>query len=376
MNAISEASVATLRPVSADSHVMEPPDCYSARIDPAFRDRAPRIVQDPAKGWIVDMDGMAFFPLRTTMSAGIDRSTLTPDRRFEDLHRGSWDPKARLADQDRDGVVAEVIYPSIGMMLCNVPDYDYQHACFRAYNLWLQEFVSHAPDRLYGIGQTAARSAREMVDDLQAIKEAGFVGVMLPGQPQEEDYDSPIYDPVWRAAEELGLPISFHSLTSKNSNMLLFRQSRGPKINDYMAITRLCQDLIGLFVFAGIFERFPGLKLVSVESDAGWAPHLMHRMDHVYESFSQSLQCAELSKRPSDYVRESVYLTFQDDRTAFQLANFMNPNRLLWANDFPHSDSTWPNSQRLLAEFSSLVDRQQLKDIVHNNVAGLYALKV
>ena len=107
---------------------------------------------------------------------------------FEELHRGGWDPEARIADQDRDGVAAEVIYPTVGMLLCNHPDSDYKKACFDAYNLWIADYCAAHPDRLIGTGQTAMRSVEEGISDLRAIKELGLRGVMMPGNPAVDDY--------------------------------------------------------------------------------------------------------------------------------------------------------------------------------------------
>ena len=107
--------------------------------------------------------------------------------RFDDLHRGGWDPEARMADQDRDGVSAEVIYPSVGMVLCNHRDPDYKKACFDAYNRWLAGYCGAHPDRLVGLGQTAMRSPEEAIADLAAIKALGLRGVTMPGQPVVED---------------------------------------------------------------------------------------------------------------------------------------------------------------------------------------------
>jgi predicted TIM-barrel fold metal-dependent hydrolase len=112
--------------------------------------------------------------------------------RFADLHRGGWDPEARLADQLRDGVAAEVIYPSIGMVLCNHPDLDYKRACFEAYNRWISGYCSAHPDRLLGLGQTAMRTPEEGIADLEEMRRLGLRGVMMPGEPGMEDYDSPI----------------------------------------------------------------------------------------------------------------------------------------------------------------------------------------
>ena len=100
-----------------------------------------------------------------------------------------------------------------------------------------------------------------------------------------------------------------------------------------------------MFIFGHVFERHAKLNLVCIEADAGWVPHYMYRMDHMYNRHRYWMKCEEMSRLPSEYFRENVYLTFQDDWTAFQFHEHMNTDRLMWANDFPHSDATWPNSQ-------------------------------
>ena len=150
------------RPISADSHITEPPNCYIDHIDPAFRERAPRVVNKEGMGDIYLVDGMKTpVPMGLIAAAGIaPKDIRIGGAKFEDLHRGGWDASARLADQDRDGVGAEIIYPTVGMLICNHPDFDYKKACFDAYNRWLQAYCSHAPDRIVGMGQTAMRPWR------------------------------------------------------------------------------------------------------------------------------------------------------------------------------------------------------------------------
>ena len=154
------------------------------------------------------------------------------------------------------------------------------------------------------------------------------------------------------------------------------RTYRGPKINGFQSIIRGNQDIIGTFIFGGVFERHPKLKLVCVEADAGWAPHFMYRMDHAYKYHRYWMKCDELDRLPSEYFKENVYMTFQDDWTAFQLRDFMNVERLMWANDFPHSDATWPNSQALLAEHTADMSEWECDRILHDNVSELYGLNV
>ena len=95
---------------------------------------------------------------------------------------------------------------------------------------------------------------------------------------------------------------------------------------------------MGTFIFGGVFDRFPELKLVCVEADAGWVPHYMYRMDHAYKRHRYWMKAPPLNRLPSEYFAENIYMTFQDDWVAFNMKDMCNPRRLMWANDFPHSD--------------------------------------
>jgi predicted TIM-barrel fold metal-dependent hydrolase len=183
----------------------------------------------------------------------------------------------------------------------------------------------------------------------------GFKGVMLVGQPGHEDYHHPDYDPFFEAVVDMGMPICFHILTSGKDEM---RTYRGPKINGFQSIIRGNQDIIGTFIFGGVFERHPKLKLVCVEADAGWAPHFMYRMDHAYKYHRYWMKCDELDRLPSEYFKENVYMTFQDDWTAFQLRDFMNVERLMWA------------------EHTADMSEWECDRILHDNVSELYGLNV
>ena len=360
-------------PISADSHVTEPPNCYIDHIDPAYRDIAPYVTRHGRFGDIFVIDGMDKpIPMGLIAAAGRDPKTLKwGGVKIEDWHRGGWDASHRIADQDRDGVAAEIIYPSVGMMLCSHPDFDYKHACFSAYNRWLQEYCAVAPDRLFGMAQLAMRSVEDGVKELETAKEMGFRGVMMPGEPQYEDYDHPDYDPFYAAAVALGLPLSFHILTSGAS----LEHGRGPKINGFPAVIRANQDIIGMFIFGRVFERHPELKLVCVEADAGWAPYYMQSMDYKYRVHRHWMKFDAMQRLPSEYFKENVYLTFQDDWIAFKYREDLNIRRLMWANDFPHTDSTWPDSQALLARHTADLGDEERDWVLHDNVAALYGLE-
>jgi predicted TIM-barrel fold metal-dependent hydrolase len=359
--------------ISADSHITEHPDTYRKFIDRAWLEKAPRMVDGGEKGDLFVIDGMDTpIAMGLVAAAGKPPEEITTDGvRFEELHRGGWDPEYRLADQDRDGVAAEVIYPTVGMLLCNHPDFAYKKACFDAYNRWIAEYCAAHPSRLLGCGQSAMRTPEEGVADLHEIRALGLRGVMMPGNPAVEDYDSRLYDPVWEAAIELELPLSFHILTSRGSH------TRGPRINSFLGIIRGNQDIMGTLIFGGVFERYPELRVVCAEADAGWVPHYMYRMDHAYKRHRNWLAPGiELSRLPSEYFSEHIYTTFQDDWVAFKMAGEMNWRRLLWASDFPHSESTWPWSQDVIAAQTAHLDAEQKRAILCDNVASLYHIDV
>ena len=363
--------------ISADSHVVEPPNCYVDHIEPRYRDDAPRVVEQPDGSDAFFIKGMKR-PVGLGLMDGAGYTPLVRNERLKklkaaDVRPCGYDGLARAEYMDRDGIAAEVIYASVGMALCLHRDVDYKSACMQAYNRWLEGFCAQLPDRLFGLAQTAVLSVDGAIEDFRRAREAGFVGMMMPGHPVHEDYDHADYDALWECATDLDLPICFHILTSREGS--LFAKTRGHPINSFLGIIRAVQDVVGMMVLGGVFERHPALKLVAAEGDAGWMPHYMYRMDHAARVHMEDGIIAGLSKLPSEYVRTNVFTTFQDDWTAFHSVDMMDPGQLLWANDFPHTDSTWPRSQELLAEHTAHLTETQRQSIMRDNTARVFNLE-
>lgn len=364
--------------VSADSHIVEPPNCYIDFIDPKYRDTAPHIEHADGRDRYV-VDGLKrSVPLTFIDGAGMspsERKAILHSKTFADVRPGAYDGAARAADMDRDGIQAEIIYASLGMVLFTHPNVEYRDACFKAYNRWLETFCGALPDRLFGLAQTAVTSVDAAIEDFRRAKELGFVGMMMAGDPVHEDYDHPDYDALWECATDLDMPLCFHILTAKRGSLeMAFNAQRGHSLNAFMGIIRAVQDIVGLFTLGGVFERHPKLKLVCAEADAGWLPHYMYRMDHAATAFIEGGIIDGLSMLPSEYIKRNVWATFQDDWVAFRTVDLVNHKRLLWANDFPHSDSTWPDSQSLLAEHAAHLTDEQRHDILRGNVIDLFNL--
>ncbi len=359
--------------ISADSHIAEHEECF-ADIDPKFREQRPREIYDEQQGALLHIPGIEIkVPMGIVCTAGRPPEKFKEPVPWSALHPAGHDPKARLAVQDEEGVLAEVLYPSLGMVMCNLPDPDYKKACFDAYNRWLQGFCEPDPNRLVGVGMAAVRTVEEGLDELVALKEAGFRGVMLPGDPVVEDYDHACYDPFWERCIDLGLPVSFHILTGKSD---ITQQFRGPAIVQQIVTIRGVQNLMMMFVLSGVFERHPDLRVVCVESDAGWVPHFSFRMDHAFDRHRHWMEIGKLTRKPSDYMRENVYTTFQDDYSVKAVIDQLNPERVMWATDFPHSDGTYPYSRDVAASVTEGMTDTQRNAILHGNAAALYGLEI
>ncbi|MFN0028572.1 MAG: amidohydrolase family protein [Acidimicrobiales bacterium] len=366
-------------PISADSHIVEPPNCYVDYIDPKFRDIAPRIAKNSKDVDVFHIDGLDnSIPLGFLAAAGKTPAEVKVMRgaNFDDLAHAAWDPQARIAAQDVDGVGGEVIFASVGMVLCSHQDYTYKRACMAAYNRWLAEFCGAQPKRLFGLAQSAASSVDEAIEDVVTAREMGMVGMMMTGNPQHEDYDHRDYDALWECAVDLKMPIAFHILTSRDYDAATALKSpRGHSANAFMNLTRGVQDILGLFVFGGVFERHPGLQMVVAEADAGWVPHWMYRSDHAAERWGVAMS-RTISRKPSEYVLSNCHFTFQDDKTAYENPTMVDSKCLMWASDYPHTDSTWPRSQEVLAAQTGHLDETQRNRVLHDNVVEVFNLAV
>jgi predicted TIM-barrel fold metal-dependent hydrolase len=361
--------------ISADSHVIEPADVWTARIDRRFLDRAPRVVHQDFHGRPSDVfvaEGLPPFPVAGFAVAGVDpkeyRERMT--RGYPGVRPSAWDPVERLSDQSRDGVAAEVLYPSLGMSLFGIEDGELRAASFRAYNDWLADYCSHNQQRLVGIAMVSLDDAEAGVAELRRVANKGLRGGMIWAEaPQERPYSDRGYDNFWAAAQDLNLPLSLHILTDrrrKDASMTVMRY--------YPHLHHAVERSLAEFIFGGVLERYPRLRLVSVENDIGWLAHYLQRSDHSYEKYRWIEPGGAIPNPPSFYFRRQVFATFQDDRVGVLTREFIGADNLMWGSDFPHSDSTWPNSREVIAKDFAGVPANEVRKMVADNAARLYKL--
>jgi uncharacterized protein len=363
-----------MRIISADSHVLEPHDLWTRRLaGTPFADRAPRMVPDSKGGHLFAIDGLRPFPIGLAGAAGKPSSELKVlGTKAEELRSGGWDPVARLEDMDADGVSAEVLYPSVGMSLAQSADPDYQLSCIRAYNDWLTEYCEAGRGRLVGLAMIPVIDVDAAVAEVERAHAGGLRGAMVPGRPPEGHYAEARFDPLWEALAGADMPVSFHILTGGMGGDPTL--GSGIVLMGVMSIVQQMQQTLLLLIFGGVFDRHPRLRVVSAEHDAGWVAHFAYRMDQMTERHQHWLGRGRNQRKPSEYLAERCWYTFQKDPVAVETRHRVGLGQLMWASDYPHSDSTWPHSRKVIERDFEGVPEPELDAIVHGNVAALYGI--
>ncbi len=332
--------------VSSDSHVIEPPDLWEHQLPEGLRDQAPK------------------YPPRQVGNA------------FQ-AHPGGWDPEERIKEMAVDGVSGEVLYPSLAMDQFGLENAALQEACFRVYNDWLIEYCSYAPERLFGIGMIATYEVVTAVAELERCKRTGLRGAIIWQVPPDElSFASEHYDPFWEAAQELEMPVSLHILTGKpygpgvvggggrRTAVQGLRSAVNTKV--YHAMNALCD-----IICSGVLERFPRLKVVLVENEISWLPFVLSQWDKYWKRGTMD---SPLTAPPGEYFQRQVYRTFFNDPPSHWLFPDWGVANCMWSNDFPHPNSTWPNSREVIARDLGHLSEDTRKQLVHDNVVGLYQL--
>ncbi len=366
--------------LSSDSHVFEPPDLWATRIDAAFRDRGPRMERiDGADQLIVDNRVLSGIGLISNAGARFEApETISSLARFEDVHQGGYDPHQHLSDMRLDGVAGEVLYPSQGLFYFKVADSALMSAIFRAYNDWLAEFCRTDPSRLKGIAMVNVDDVREGIAELERTARMGFAGAMITEYPLEDRrYDQPEYEPLWAAAQDLDLPLSFHTATRRLGKIRgagdkTLRDATSRSTKAFGPATSMCD-----MIFSGVFERYPRLRLAIVEFELAWVPHILSSMDYTYhERHEEAIYRFKDGMRPSDFFRRNVSLSFQEDAIGIRLRDVIGVDNMMWGSDYPHSESTFPQSRKILAEILAGVPADEQAKIVGTNTARLYKFDV
>ena len=376
--------------VDADSHVLEPPDLWSRYVEPRFRDRAVRVVRADAGHDVLLVDGK---PAKLTtpemlgdfggMGRTLDeQATAALSGRYaENAPAAATDPRARIAQLDREGVAATVLYPSLGLQWpAETADAAYVHANLVAYDRWLEDFCADSNGRLIAVAHLALGDPHDAAKELRrAVANGARGGVLLPYTHDGKPHGHPDHDPLFAAACDLGVPLGIHTGIDPVTRDL-YRRYDGLTWPDaipqgiwflQLMFSQAVQQAFSTFFLHGTFDRFPELKLVVLEAGAGWLGFWMDRMDAM---FAGALRLTmPLRDLPSTYVRRNVWISADpDERALAAIVPYVGADRFVWASDYPHSDHTGGYIEHVLALARLLPDESARRALVGANAAALY----
>lgn len=367
---------------SCDSHVVEPPEVF-AGLEERFGSRAPRIVTNPngKRGTYVAFGETMMNVGRLGIAGNRLDNPKTHEliaRGYEGLNPGVRDPEARLKEQAVDGIMGEVMYPSINMAAFAYAERDVVHAVFQRHNDWIHDYSSHAPQRLVGIACLPLPDVDAAIQELQRVAKMGIRGVAIPcTAPLNKPYSHADFEPFWEVAEEVGLPISMHIFCGSTSDMGLPAHwgSPGTSIIGYTMTHGGMVATMAQLICGGVAARHPGLRFVCCEFETGWLAHVLQRLDHAtYRAHEQA--SPDLSMPPSAYFRRQFYATFEDDVAGVLTRHLIGVDNLIWGNDYPHHDSIWPHSMETIERIFTGVPADEREKMTSTNVMKLYDLSL
>lgn len=314
---------------------------------------------------------------------------------FKDLHghlrTRNWDDERRFQELEDDGVVGEVIFPNTvppffptGAVIARPPtpeQYELRLAGIRAHNRWLADFCSNAPERRAGVGQIFLNDVDDAVEDIRWIAEHGLRGgVLLPGRPDDATHIPPLYDPVldpvWRACEELDLPITHHSgQGSPDYGKFPFAMTLWIAETSWFSHRPLTHLIVG-----GVFERFPGLKFVMTEQGCAWIPSVLQMLDTFHAQMQSGRigeikydDSAKMAMKPSEYFSRNCYVGVSfPNPTEARAMRTVGLDRVMWGSDYPHDESTYPYTTAGLRRAFAEWEPAEVRQVVTENCAAVY----
>jgi predicted TIM-barrel fold metal-dependent hydrolase len=365
-----------------------------------YRPMAPRLVRqaDGSDAWVMG-DKMIRPAAAADLYGGKGRDQYVPfNGRYEGTP-GTGSAAQRVREQDQDGVDAEVLFPSQQggpKFWRRIDDNAAYKAIVRAYNTWLaEEYCAVAPDRLIGVGiLPLGCDLADVIAELEYCADAGFKTVLLQGFPSGKAHPSDEDDKFWVRAQELHMPVSVHVDLDRSGARKgpLFKYPQEPD----EIMTKLSHDLVDQvsrfgpvrgngavaavqWVLSGLFDRFPTLRIFFAENQIGWIPFFLQSADVRYDRHhrwaARLLGLKPLRRPPSEYIREHFLWGFQFDRVGVELRHKINVDRLMWGSDFPHQESDWPESLKIIEKNFTGVPEEEKHKMVCGNAVEFFRLQ-
>ena len=364
------------RVIDTDAHQMEPPEMWREYIDRSFADRAPAIGELGERRMMM-VEGEPItkqtgsYPMD---AADFRKATSAAMQRFGRSREVGFTPETRLQDMDDEGIDAQLIYPTVGGQMLGKPFQDAElllNVC-RAYNDWSLEYCSAAPGRLNMAAMLPIQAPDLALEEVKRTHDKGAAAFFVRPNPAagRNLYHSD-YDQLWAEIERIGKPVCIHDSGSP------YLPSYGERMETHTSghiIAHPFEAMVAMMslIWFGTIERFPKLKIVHVEADAGWLPYWLQRMEQHFD-FSGNAEHPDLKKRPTEYFKSNFLVACRgDEMTLPSVVELVGDDYITFNTDYPHPDGTWPWGMESLEK--QPIGEESIRKIYWDNAARVLDL--
>lgn len=372
----------------ADVHIDPPHDMWKDYLPESQKAKAPVIEHGDDCDYIV-FEGNRRPVMMINNQAGREGKNFKMVGRLSD-QRNTYDPAKRLADMDMDGIDYAICF---GGGPLGTFDNDLYIASFEAYSNWVADWASNAPHRLFPVGHAPMRDIDETIGFVQRLAKKGFKMLQLPAFPQNPEawrtsssiknlkdgqvsaqtgdpkgalqYSDPEFDRLWKVLCDHDMVITFHL----GGRVPRFGQKEFFLADMPMSKVAMAEP-IGIFIHNGIFDRFPDLRIGTMESGVGWLPWFAEYNDRVWEKQRYWTE-SPIKNPPSYYMDQNVWASFIQDRAGILLRDLPGGRNIMWSSDYPHSETTFPRSHDIIRRDFAGIPEADIRDIICNNAKRL-----
>jgi predicted TIM-barrel fold metal-dependent hydrolase len=373
--------------ISVDDHVVEPPDLWTRCVSQAkWGDRIPHVAAraDATDRWVIDGQARTSTALVSTGALSKDRGS--EPQRWSEVPKAAYEPAARLAAMDSDGIDYSVLFPSAagvsGEAIGAIKELELQVECAHVYNDWIIDVWAASSPRFVPQAILPIGSVEAAVAEARRSVGRGHKGLIMPAQPSQINPSvphlyKPDWDPLWAAVEELGVPVCFHagSAPSVMFEISSAYDSAGARAFDNVRQSAGSAALINGMVLSGILYRFSRLQVVFPGSAIDYVPFALEALDHQWER-QRLAENEGFLQRPSEIFHRQCYVTTWKEKVGLRNRSYVGLERILWQSEFPRSTSTYPETTRIIAHNFADVPAQERELILWRNAARLYKLSI
>ena len=367
--------------IDADGHIVEPRTFWNDYVESQYRDRLPHIVKDSAGidrfalgGRIAT--GGDYSPAAMCIPGGLASPEIMDKLSWDYLRPGSFGPHARLKDMDAEGIDVSVLFPSVGLMFAGISDPEVSAAGCRAYNNWMADFCSVAPDRLLSVAPVPLVDVEMAIAEMRrVVREHGVKAVLVRSNPyRDRVLSDAAYDSFWAAAQDLNCTIALHAAVMGDMPTAGFdryhdffqRMIISHPLEQQMA----CMNLI----CGGVLEKYPRLRFAFLEAGGLWVPFWLARLDEFHAKIGHLVPKTKL--KPSEYFRRQCFCSCEPDDVSLKTAEALGVGEyLMWASDYPHYDCVFPGAVEELREHCAQLTPSAREMVMGGNAARCYGLR-